>query len=440
MKTTSNYIDKLNGKITIEIDKKDYSEQVNSVLHEYSQTASAPGFRKGHVPMGLIKKQYGRAVIMDEVNKLIDKELRDYIKDNEIDMLGGPIPIPQNNINWDSDKITFEFEVGLTPKFDIKLKFKKPITNYVVKADEKMINEQISSIQKQYGKLTIKKNIEKDCDITGVFIYEDDINNKSTFNLNKIKKKNSIKKLIGLQVGESVTLRTKNLFDDHHELIRTLNISHDRAKDIDIDVKLNIEEINYKEAADLDQELFDKIYGKGVIKSVSELKEKISNDIEKQFITQTDQKLMNDIIENLIENTKFKLPSEFLTKWIKINSKKKISDIEAKEEYEKSEKGMKYQLIESKLVTDNNLQVNFDDLKSYTRDLIKAQMNQYGQSNPSDKELNDVVARVLQNKDEIKRLTEQLTSNRILTFFKENANVKTKELSYEKFIKEAYSS
>jgi len=440
MKITSNYIDKLNGKITIEIDKKDYSEQVNSVLHKYSQTASTPGFRKGHVPMGLIKKQYGRAVIMDEVNKLIDKELRDYIKDNEIDMLGGPIPIPQNNINWDSDKITFEFEVGLTPKFDIKLKFKKPITNYVVKADEKMINEQISSIQKQYGKLTIKKNIEKDCDITGVFIYEDDINNKSTFNLNKIKKKNSIKKLIGLQVGESVTLRTKNLFDDHHELIRTLNISHDRAKDIDIDVKLNIEEINYKEAADLDQELFDKIYGKDVIKSVSELKEKISNDIEKQFITQTDQKLMNDIIENLIENTKFKLPSEFLTKWIKINSKKKISDIEAKEEYEKSEKGMKYQLIESKLVTDNNLQVNFDDLKSYTRDLIKAQMNQYGQSNPSDKELNDVVARVLQNKDEIKRLTEQLTSNRILTFFKENANVKTKELSYEKFIKEAYSS
>ena len=440
MKIVSNYIDKLNGKITIEIDKKDYAEQVNSVLQKYSQTANVPGFRKGHVPMGLIKKQYGRAVIMDEVNKLIDKELRDYIKDNEIDMLGGPIPIPQDNINWDSDKITFEFEVGLTPKFDIKLKFKKPITNYIVKADEKMINEQISSIQKQYGKLTTKINIEKNCDITGVFIYEDDINNKSTFNLNRIKKKTTIKKLLGLKVGESVTLETKGLFDDYHELIRVLNISHDRAKDIDIEVKLNIEEINYKEAADLDQELFDKIYGKDVIKSITELKEKISNDIEKQFINQTDQKLMNDIIENLIENTKFKLPSEFLTKWIKINSEKKISDKEAKEEYEKSEKGMKYQLIESKLVTDNNLQVNFDDLKSYTRGLIKAQMNQYGQSNPSDKELDDVVARVLQNKDEIKRLTEQLTSNRILTFFKENTNIKTKELSYEKFIKEAYSS
>ena len=142
----------------------------------------------------------------------------------------------------------------------------------------------------------------------------------------------------------------------------------------------------------------------------------------------------------LIKNTKFKLPSEFLIKWIKINSEKNISDQEAKQEYEKSEKGMKYQLIESKLVTENNLQVNFDDLKSHTRDLIKNQMIQYGQPTPSEKELDGIVARVMQNKDEIKRLTEQLTSNRILTFFKENSSIKTKELSYEKFIKEAYSS
>ena len=124
----------------------------------------------------------------------------------------------------------------------------------------------------------------------------------------------------------------------------------------------------------------------------------------------------------------------------KQNSEKNISDEEAKQEYEKSEKGMKYQLIESKLVTENNLQVNFDDLKSHTRDLIKNQMIQYGQPTPSEKELDGIVARVMQNKDEIKRLTEQLTSNRILTFFKENSSIKTKELSYEKFIKEAYSS
>ena len=440
MKITSNYIDKLNGKISIEIDKKDYSDKVDNELQNLSLKANIPGFRKGHVPVGLIRKKHGKAVIMDEVNKLIDKELRNYIKDEEIDMLGGPIPVPQGEINWESDKITFEFEVGLTPKFDLKLKFKKSVLNYIVKADKKMVNEQISSIQKQYGKLIPRKKIENDCDITGVFTYEDEINNKSTFNLNRVKKKKTLKKLLGLQVGKSVNVDVKDLFDDNHDLIQVLGISHDRAKEIDIEVNLNIDEINYKEPADLDQELFDKIYGKGIIKSVTELKKKISNDIEKQFVNQTDQKLMNDIIEYLIENTKFKLPTEFLTKWIKINSEKNLSEQEAKQEYEKSEKGMKYQLIESKLVTENNLQVNFDDLKSYTKDLIRKQMSQYGQSKPSEKELDDIVARVMQNKDEIKRLTEQLTSTRILNFFKENTNIKSKELTYEQFMKEAYPS
>ena len=440
MKITSNYIDKLNGKISIEIDKKDYSDKVDSELQNLSLKANIPGFRKGHVPVGLIRKKHGKAVIMDEVNKLIDKELRNYIKDEEIDMLGGPIPVPQGEINWESDKITFEFEVGLTPKFDLKLKFKKSVLNYIVKADKKMVNEQISSIQKQYGKLIPRKKIENDCDITGVFTYEDEINNKSTFNLNRVKKKKTLKKLLGLQVGKSVNIDVKDLFDDNHDLIQVLGISHDRAKEIDIEVNLNIDEINYKEPADLDQELFDKIYGKGIIKSVTELKKKISNDMEKQFVNQTDQKLMNDIIEYLIENTKFKLPTEFLTKWIKINSEKNLSEQEAKQEYEKSEKGMKYQLIESKLVTENNLQVNFDDLKSYTKDLIRKQMSQYGQSKPSEKELDDIVARVMQNKDEIKRLTEQLTSIQILNFFKENTNIKSKELTYEQFMKEAYPS
>ena len=127
MKITSNYIDKLNGKISIEIDKKDYSDKVDNELQNLSLKANIPGFRKGHVPVGLIRKKHGKAVIMDEVNKLIDKELRNYIKDEEIDMLGGPIPVPQGEINWESDKITFEFEVGLTPKFDLKLKFKKSV-------------------------------------------------------------------------------------------------------------------------------------------------------------------------------------------------------------------------------------------------------------------------------------------------------------------------
>ena len=149
---------------------------------------------------------------------------------------------------------------------------------------------------------------------------------------------------------------------------------------------------------------------------------------------------MNDTIEYLIDSTKVNLPSDFLIKWMKLNSEKKISIDEAKIEYEKSEKGMKYQLIESKIIIDNNLQVNFEDLKAFTTDLIKNQMKQYGQVIPEDKELDGIIARVMSNKDEIKRLTEQLTSKRMLDFFKENFNYKIKKVTYDEYIKEVYSS
>ena len=170
------------------------------------------------------------------------------------------------------------------------------------------------------------------------------------------------------------------------------------------------------------------------------MKRKLGDDFVKQFQTQVDQKLMNDTIEYLIDSTKVSLPSDFLIKWMKLNSEKKISIDEAKIEYEKSEKGMKYQLIESKIIIDNNLQVNFEDLKAFTTDLIKNQMKQYGQVIPEDKELDGIIARVMSNKDEIKRLTEQLTSKRMLDFFKENFNYKIKKVTYDEYIKEVYSS
>ena len=149
---------------------------------------------------------------------------------------------------------------------------------------------------------------------------------------------------------------------------------------------------------------------------------------------------MNDVTEYLVENTKFDLPSGFLQKWIQTSGEEVLDDVQAKEEYEKSEKGMRYQLIEGKIITDNKLQINFDDLKAYSREMIKGQMAQFGQLNPSDKELDDISARVLSNQDEVKRLSEQLTSQKLLEFYKENANLKVKELSYDKFVKEVYGS
>jgi len=440
MKITLNKKNKLTGIITIEIKKDDYEQNVNDVLKRYSKTAKIPGFRKGFVPIGLVKKQYGNAVKVDEINKLLDKSLKKYIQDEKLDILGGPVPHTDNDIDWDSEIINFDFEIGYTPEFKINLKPKKPILKYEVKADKKMVDGQIKNIQSQYGKLISKPKVENNSEITANFnCTTDEINNSSMFKTESLKP-SFLKRIIGLKVGNELTEIGSKIFKENYELSRNLKIELEKAKKFKSEVSIKIEEINEREMADLDQDLFDKVFGKNSVKSVTEMKNKLSEDFVKQFQNQVDQKLMNDTIEYLIESTKINLPSEFLIKWMKLSSENKISIDEAKSEYEKSEKGMKYQLIESKIIIDNDLQVNFEDLKSFTTDLIKNQMLQYGQAIPDEKEVDGIVARVMSNKDEIKRLTEQLTSTRILNFFKDNFNYKTKKVSYDEYIKEAYPS
>ena len=438
MKISLNKKNKLTGIITIEINKDDYEQNVNDVLKRYSKTAKIPGFRKGFVPIGLVKKQYGNSVKVDEINKLLDSSLKKYIQDEKLDILGGPIPHMDNDINWDSEIINFDFEIGYTPEFKINLKPKKPILKYEVKADKKMVDGQIKNIQSQYGKLISKPKVENNSEITANFnCTTDEINNSSMFKTESLKP-SFLKRIIGLKVGNELTEIGSKIFKENYELSRNLKIELEKAKKFKSEVSIKIEEINEREMADLDQDLFDKVFGKNSVKSVTEMKNKLSEDFVKQFQNQVDQKLMNDTIEYLIESTKINLPSEFLIKWMKLSSENKISIDEAKSEYEKSEKGMKYQLIESKIIIDNDLQVNFEDLKSFTTDLIKNQMLQYGQAIPDEKEVDGIVARVMSNKDEIKRLTEQLTSTRILNFFKDNFNYKTKKVSYDEYIKEAY--
>ena len=440
MKISINKLNTVSGIISVQIEKKDYEGKVIEVLKSYSKTAKIPGFRKGFVPMGLIKKQYGNAVKVDEINKLLDLSLKKYINENKLDILGGPIPKTDNEIDWDSELINFDFEIGYSPEFKINFKPKKPIIKYEVKADKKMIDNQLKNIQSRYGKLVSKIKIDKTSEITALFKSEDDIiNNSSMFKIETLKP-SFAKKLIGLKVGDVVSQNASKIFREEHDLSRNIKIELSKAKEYKNNLVITIEEINERELADLNQELFDKVFGKNSVKSIAEMKSKLGDDFVKQFQTQVDQKLMNDTIEYLIDSTKVNLPSDFLIKWMKLNSEKKISIDEAKIEYEKSEKGMKYQLIESKIIIDNNLQVNFEDLKAFTTDLIKNQMKQYGQVIPEDKELDEIIARVMSNKDEIKRLTEQLTSKRILDFFKENFNYKIKKVTYDEYIKEVYSS
>lgn len=432
-------IDKLNAVLTVEISADDYSEKVNKILSDYRKTANIPGFRKGHVPMGMVKKQYGKAVLVEEVNKLLQENLHKYLTEEKLDVLGNPLPKNDADIDWNSGDFVFEFELGLAPEFAVDVT-KKAVTQYKVVADKEMIENQVKSIRKQYGKLTSKTEVAKDDEITGTFVSsEKELENKTTFSTEVVKGKKQLTALTGAKVGDVIVLKTKGLFKDDHDNQRLLGVEHDDAHGLDIEVALTIEEVNSREMAELDQELFDKLFGEAVVTSEEELKLKIKEDAERQFEQQSDQKLLNDVVESLIENTKFDLPSEFLQKWIQVSGEKPLTEEEAKEEFAKSEKGLRYQLIEGKLRAEHNLQVTFEELKDYSKNMIKAQMAQYGQMDPTEEEIEGVVARIMGNKEEVNRLSEQMNTNKILQFFKENAKLKTKEITYEKFIKDAYA-
>lgn len=439
MNITREQVDALNAIVKVAVTKNDYATKVEKILADYRKNASIPGFRKGAVPMSLIQKQYGKSVLLDEVNKILQSSLNDYLVKEKLDILGNPLPKITEDFNWDNEDFTFEFELGLAPEFTVDLGAKATVSKFDVVADDKMVEEQIERIQKQYGKMISQDKVEQDFTISGTFTNEEkEINNTTNITLDIFSDKKVAEKFIGKKVGDAVELNTKGLFDDDHKLMDYLKVAHDDVHGLDVIVNFIIEEINSVENADLNQELFDKLFGEGNVSTLEELKAKIKEDAEAQFVQQADQKFLNDAIESLIENTKFDLPTAFLKKWIQTVGENPLSTEQVEEEYAKSEKGLRYQLIENKIIAENNLQIQFEDLKAHTAALIKKQMAQFGQLNPTDEEVEGIVARVLSNQEEVKRLSEQVMSDKMLNLFKEKINVKAKKVNYQEFIKEMY--
>ena len=439
MNITKESVDALNAVVKVDIVADDYQAKVEEILNDYRRKANIPGFRKGHVPMGMVKKQYGKSVMIDEVNKLLQESLNKFLVEEKLDILGNPLPRMQDDFSWDSETFSFEFELGLAPEFEVSLTSKKKVTQYNITADEALIDKEVENLQSRYGKMSSEEAVVDGANVTGTFVNEEkEINKKSTISLQDIKGKVNLKKFIGKKVGDVLELKTKGLFTDDHKLMGALGVSHDDIHGLEINVSFTIEEITTIELADLDQELFDKLFTDGSVKTVTELRDRIKADAEGQFQQQADQQLLNAITEHFIENTKFDLPAEFLQKWLATAGEEPLSEEAAIEEYNKSEKGLRYQLIQEKILKDNDIKLDYEELKEYAKGFIRSQMAQFGNMNPEDAELEDIANRILGNQEEAKRLQDQLMSQKLLTFYKENMTFKTKEVSYEDFIKEVY--
>ena len=433
-------LDALNATININVERSDFQEKVTEVLTSYRKTANIPGFRKGHVPMGMIKKQYEQAVTADEVNKILREQLDTFIKEEKLNLLGNPLPkAPEQELDWSADSIDFEFELGLAPNFDVKLDILKKVVRYEIEPDAKMLTEQMDYVRKQYGKLVSQKNPAKGFEITAQFRNEAlELEKMGTFTLEDIKAKKAVSAIKEATSGTVVTLLGKGLFSDEAKAKQLLAVDDDQLKAISTaELTVEIKEINERIPAELNQELFDKLYAPGTVTSEADLKDKIKDGLQKQFEPQADQKLLNDITEYLVEKTKFDLPSDFLKRWMQTAGKEPMTPEAAIEEFDKSEKGIRYQLIEGKLIEEHKLDMTFDELKEFTTSLVQNQMMQYGQqADPT--QIEGIVSNVLSNQEETRRISEQLMSNKMLTFFKENAPLKTKKVGFDAFIKEAY--
>ena len=432
-------IDAVSEVIEMTVVYMDYKGQVQKRINEKMPLATVKGFRKGAVPRELVEKQYGKAIKVEEVNKVVALALERFIQSERLNLLGTPLAKVNENFSWDNEEMVFEYEIGLVPNFELDLEAKNNIVKYVISADDKMINGQVTRIQKQFGTAIPQEVVAQDSDISGTFVNDaKGINNTTTISLTIFKDKKTADKFIGKKVGDVVTVNTKGLFEDDHQLMDVMKVNHDDVHGLEVDVDFTIESINGTNLAELNQELFDKLFGAGTIATLEELKAKIKEDAENHLAQQSEQKLMGDVTDFLIENTKFDLPDAFLKRWLQTVGEKKLSPAEAEMEYAKSEKGLRFQLIEGKALAQSNIQLNFEDLKTFTTKNIRQQMAQFGQTNPTDADVESIVARVLSNQEEVKRLSDQVVAEKMLELFKEKANPTTKEVTYDQFVAAMY--
>jgi len=422
--------------IDLLIEKKDYVEKVDISLKDYRKKVNIPGFRKGNVPVGLIKKQYGTAIKVEEINRIVQKEISKYISDNDISILGSPLPFEDGEIDWTKDEINLKFEIAYKPNFKLSYKPKKKLTYFIIEADNEMINTQVESIQNQYGKLISLQSPDKQSTISGnIKTAESEKQKNLSLDVEKFKKVFFSKYLSNAKVGSLININTKSFDEDKY--LNSLFTSEEKDF-INKDLIFQINEITKREKAILDKDLYKKVYKNDEIKSQKQFKNKVKSEIEKQFINQSDQKFFNDCVEFLISNTKIDLPEKFLKKLIIANQKEKISEDEIDKDFSQSIKGIKYQLIESKLIEENDIDIKSDAVKSYAKEMIIKQMAMYGQNQSDDEQLNSIVKRVMSNDSEVKRMYSMLLNEKILFVFKNKISKKDLKVDYKKFIETAY--
>jgi trigger factor len=434
-------IDTLNAELSITISPEDYETKVESSIKKVQKKATLPGFREGKVPVGLIKKQYGKGILVEEINKILSTALQSYITDNSLEILGNPIPKEDHVIDFEKQtEWTFKYEIGLSPTFDVKLDGSQSFTYKTVKIDEELVEKYLKDVKRNYGKPS-NPEIASENDVLYIDIVELDADNnvaaggvfKSTsIGIDKLKNEAVKSKLIGAKIESKFIFNANELYDSAIDKSISLGINKELAEDFNANLQVTVRNIARMEDAELNQELFDKLYGSGKVNSIEEFRDKIKAELTLMFEQDTDRKFAENVEKTLVERINISLPDDFLKRWLLAVNEKPLTKEQLEKEYPAYVNSMKWKLIENKIIKNNNISVDIDEVKIEAGKFARSQYARYGQT-PDEAELEKLTDSILSKKDTTQKIFENLYSKKVLDVLKTNCKLETKEVSYNEF-------
>jgi trigger factor len=446
MNITRENVDDLNALLTIQIEKNDYEDKVETVLKDYRKKANIKGFRPGMVPIGLIKKMYGKAVRVDEINKVVTENIQKYLLDEKLEILGDPMPRNDlhENIDFDNqDDFSFSFEIGLAPAIDIDFSDKDKVTRYEIAVDDKMKNDYLDNYRRRYGDLRKAEEIaEKDIVKGSVTALDENGNAReegpsvemTSLGIDIIADKDIKESFIGKKEGESIDFDLRKAYPNDTEIAGLLSIKKDEATKIEGNFRFTVKEISRFYPAEVNQELFDKVYGEGVVNSEEEFMKKIEEEIASNLKKETEYKLMLDIKDLALNKTEVKLPEEFLKKWLlKVNENTTAEQIE--KEFDSFRKDLKWQLIRNKIARDSEVKVSEEELLQEAANITRYQFQQYGLFYATDEQISNYAKETLKREEDAKRIADKVVEDKVISIIREKVSIEEKSVSAEEFNK-----
>lgn len=446
MKVDKQVIDSVNAVVKIQLEKADYQEKVENTLKNYRKKANVPGFRPGNVPAGLIKKMYGKSILADEVQNAVSEALYNYIRENKLNILGEPLPSEtQAVIDFDTQEdFEFSFDIALAPELDFTLSKKDSIPYYNIQVTDEMIAEQAKSMASRNGSYT-KVELSEEGDVIKGTLIEVQADGKigvegvsvedAVLMPRYFKNDEEKAKLVGLAPGDTVVFNPAIAYDNAEtELASLLKLPKDVVKDVKTDFTFEVKEITRYQEGEMNQALFDQLYGEGVVNSEEEFKAKIQESMVAQFAPESEYRFMLDaetVLLKKVEDVQF--PVEFLKRWMVDTQKRDADKIE--EEMPKMIEDLKWHLMKEKIVKENNLTVTEEELLETAKKITRAQFAQYGMMNVPEDLLNGYAADMLKKEDSKRNLIDQSMSGVVATYLKGVVKVADKKINIEDFNK-----